>query len=76
MTSIFICLSKIFSAVHFSLYFFVFHLRVDPLQIMLNIIHIRNTVRLKKKRPNLIFGYFQKLYELALDIYGAFTRTL
>ena len=35
-----------------------------------------STVRLKKKRYNLIFGYFQKLYELALDIYGAFTRTL
>ena len=35
-----------------------------------------STVRSKKKCPSLIFEYLQKLQELALDIYGAFTQTL
>ena len=34
------------------------------------------TVRSIKKCPSLIFEYLQKLQELALDIYGAFTQTL
>ena len=33
-------------------------------------------MRSKKKCPSLIFEYLQKLQELALDIYGAFTQTL
>ena len=38
-------------------------------------IYFQSYCEVEKKCPSLIFEYLQKLQELALDIYGAFTQT-